>query len=68
MALYTYSTYKYAILLYTHWNTQRILWSDWLRGSPYIGVRTGVWTGQRTDNALTQQSFTLYYFFGVCIQ
>ena len=44
-------------LLYTDWNTEQILWSDWLRDSPYIGVRIGVWTGQRTNNinnALTQ--------------
>ena len=62
---------KYFLLLYTDWNTQRILWSDWLRGSPYIGVRTGVWTGQRTNavnNALTRQSFLLYCFICVCIQ
>ena len=37
---------SYSSLLYTDWNTQRIIWSDWLRGSPYVGVRTGVWTGQ----------------------
>ena len=54
------------LLLYTDWNTQRIIWSDWLRGSPYIGVRTGVWTGQRTNtvnNALTNEKFYLILFY-----
>ena len=41
--------FTYFSLLFTDWNTERILWSDWLRGSPYIGVQTGVWTGQCTN-------------------
>ena len=37
--------------------TIRILRSEWLKGSPYIGVRTSVRTGKRSitlNNALTQ--------------
>ena len=53
-------------------NKNILLYTDWNRGSPYTGVRTGVWSGQctnRVNNALTQQRFILgtghYLWWGV---
>ena len=46
-------------LLYTDWDTERILWFDWLRGSPYMVVRTGVWTGQLTNTINNDLPFNL---------
>ena len=47
------SLFSIPFLFYTHLNTERILPFDCLRGSPYIGIRSG----QRTNtinNTLTQ--------------
>ena len=54
-------------LLKTDWNTERILWSDWLRGSPYTGLYNSLsFTHIRTNFQIRSGHRRLARSFNLC--
>ena len=61
----------HCIVLYTDWNTEGILWSDWLRGSPHCvrSIRLEcqnnyvlVWTSSSVNKSIVLYCIVLYYW------